>query len=134
LFAAGLLEMGGPEGHDVLNCEPNGGLFFGFAEFFLMRAGLGGADRDLAHRWARLALAAERIFIEKYQPAVQNVLYLENYSYRNGPFDDRAPASFLERLEADMKGLPSTLEELVAAHHAIVRSARGPRGSDSETT
>ena len=126
-FATGSLLLGKGDGHDILNCEPNGGLFFSFCEFFLMCSGLGDRAAERARRWARVALEAEALFVEHYKPPGPYPVRLTNFTFREGPYEDRGQEGFRDKVTGELPPEDADHDALRGAHHAFMQRASEPR-------
>ncbi len=90
LFALGELEIPGISTGDdeVMNCEPNGGYFFAFAELFLKCGEILREDSKTPPSWVRTAIMAEILFLDSYASPT-TVRDLDAYSSTHGPPDIR---------------------------------------------
>ena len=115
--------------NEILNAEPDGGLFFAFAEMFLLRRSLGDLspeeDAALVHD-IRVALLAERVYVEYYKVASANELGLHNYHFAHGPIAGRGQGSFLDDAKALVPDATASTQTLLDAHQALLHEAKQP--------
>ena len=122
-FGAGALAMGKGNGHEIINCEPNGLLFFAFAEFFLMLASAPEADRKWSC-FAATAVAAEQVYVEHYRNDLTTPK-AQDYTWHNGPFENRGGMKFVTNVLQSVAAIDGSVDRLLDEHQRILRSALG---------
>ena len=120
MFAQGELAIDSP--NETMNSEPNGALFFAFAEMFLECALQLEQSEPRWVDWARTAIAAEVLFVESYVP-VGKAMDLQLDYYERGPLDWNAKKQAARRQAVTKHALGLDADKLWAEHIRVLQAA-----------